>query len=269
MNISVSELNVYPVKSCAGIPLWKAELDQRGIKHDREFMIVEAQNGKYVTQRQKPRMALIQPALYEGLIELRAPNMPKLEAAIRLEGESIDASVRDIPCKAVDQGPEAARWVSRFIGGDYRLVRMAEDFIRPAGSAAPNGQVSFADAYPLLVVSEESLADLNARIGYDIKMNRFRPNIVIKGSDAPYIEDKLSKIRINGIDFDIVKPCVRCNITLVEQESAKIGKQPLASLNEYRRNSEGKVEFAQNAVHKNNGTIRIGDTVEIIDYKKR
>ncbi|MBS3148402.1 MOSC N-terminal beta barrel domain-containing protein [Candidatus Woesearchaeota archaeon] len=263
----VCALNYYPVKSCAGTPLMRAELDSNGIKHDREFMVVDAVSGKFETQRKKPQMALVKPALSGNYIEFNAPGMTPLDVIVRKQGKTMDVFVRDIPCKGVDQGEEAARWFSNYLGGDYRLVRFSDECVRYAGGKPEQGYVAFADAYPLLVISEESRADLSLQVGYDIPMDRFRPNIVISGS-KPYVEDSILNMRIGDVEFSFVKPCVRCNITLVDQTSAQLGKEPLATLTKYRRNADGKIEFGQNVVHKLNGPIAVGDSIKILDYKR-
>ena len=262
----VSALYRYPVKSCAGSSLEVADLGPRGIAHDREFMLVEPASGLFFTQRELPRMALIEPAREHCALRLRAPGMPDLTAPVLAAGQTREVLIWRDRCTAVDQGDEAAAWLSQFLRRPCRLVRMAEDHVRrvdPTYAVSEEDQVGFADGYPFLVISEESLADLNARLARPLPMNRFRPNIVVRGGTA-YEEDRWRRVRIGGIEFHLVKACARCAITTTDQATAEVGREPLATLATYRRSERG-VLFGQNAIHAATGSIRIGDAVEVLE----
>jgi hypothetical protein len=169
---------------------------------------------------------------------------------------------------ARDCGQEAAELLSTHLRRPVRLVALLPDHAREAdrGSAGPGVPVSFSDGYPLLVIGQASLDDLNQRLQRPLPMNRFRPNLVITGA-APFAEDGWSSIRIGGIDIDLVKPCTRCAITTVDQATGlRDGGEPLAALAGFRRGPRG-VEFGQNAVHRGQGMLRVGDQVFITGLK--
>ena len=264
--IAVTALYRYPIKSCAGTPLDRAELDPRGIRHDREYLIVAAATGHFLTQRELPRMALIHPAIDGDALRIAAPGMPTIAVRPLHEGEARQVTVWRDACPAVDQGPEVAAWLSAFLGTDCRLVRMADDHVRrvdPAYATSERDQVGFADGYPLLLISQESLADLNARLPEPLPMNRFRPNVVVAGGGAPYVEDGWRRLRIGPVDFAVVKACARCTITTTDQQTAERGKEPLRTLAKYRRGRRG-VLFGQNLIHAAAGELRIGDGVTVV-----
>lgn len=269
MSLVVSALNVYPIKGCAGLSLDAAPVGPRGLLHDRELMLVDAATGMFLTQRELPRLALIRPLPHPGdplgppgeaTLVLEAPAMPRLEVQVVRDGPRREVVVWDDRCRAVDQGDEAAGWLSEFVGRGCRLVRMADEFVRkvdPRYARSERDQVGFADGYPFLLISEESLADLNARLATPLPMNRFRPSLVIRGEE-PFVEDRLGGFRIGAITFHAVKPCARCVVTTTDQTTAAVGKEPLATLATFRQVGH-KVLFGQNLVHEGTGTIRVGD----------
>lgn len=268
----ITSLHIYPIKSCGGLSLSSAELDARGIRYDRQWMIVQdddAQRGMFLTQRELPALALIQPTFDSDHLSIHAPNMGTLRVPL-----AQDAAAPTLPvviwkdtCLAVDEGDAAAAWVSAYLGVQARLVRMYDGFVRPVDptySPQP-AQTGFTDGYPLLFISEASLADLNARLQARGKgalpMSRFRPNVVISGV-APYDEDNWTRFCIGDIAFDAVKTCARCPIPSVDQTTGTIPDhtEPLATLATYRRISRGVV-FGQNVVHRSMGTLHIGDAI--------
>lgn len=262
--ITVSTLHYYPIKSCKGFSLPEATLEARGIAHDREFMLVGPQ-GKFLTQRELPRLALITPAIENGALTLSAPERPPLRFRYGNDGPRLEVVIWRKSVMAVDQGQAASSWLSAFLGRPVRLVRMADEFVRQVNqhyALRPTDQVGFADGYPLLLISEASLADLNSRLATPLPMNRFRPNIVVTGC-GPYAEDTWQQIRIGGIVFDIVKPCARCAITTTDQVTGVRGKEPLKTLAAYRDDSGSGPLFGQNVIHAGLGAIRAGDEVEV------
>lgn len=264
--IKVSALYYYPIKSCTGWSLESAELNNRGIIHDREFLVVDASN-RFVTQREAARMSLIRPYVNDVSLRVEAPSMNPLAVPMAKEGRTLDVIVWGDKCAGVDQGEEIAKWFSEFLEGSFRLVRMPAHFVRkvsPKYAKRPEDQVGFADAYPCLLISEESLADLNSRLREPLPMNRFRPNIVISGG-VPYIEDSLKSVRIGAVVFGVVKPCARCVITTIDQSTGVQGKEPLATLAKYRKTKKG-VMFGQNIIHDKSGIIKVGDVVEVLEY---
>lgn len=263
----VSALHIYPVKSCGGTALDAAVIGSRGFVNDRRWLIVDAE-WRFLTQREIARMALIHPTVDEHCLRLSAPGAAGFELAVDQPGRRVEVSIwKDSGVGAVDQGEAAAGWLSDFLGRDVRLVRFADDYTRQVDQRyAPreSDQVGFADGYPFLVISEESLADLNSRLDEPLPMNRFRPNIIVRGADVPFAEDGWQAIRIGDTVLDLVKPCARCAITTTDQATAARGKEPLRTLAMYRPGTSGPL-FGQNAIHRaGGGTIHIGDTVKVL-----
>jgi uncharacterized protein YcbX len=268
---SLAAIFVYPVKSAAGIALDAAELDAFGLRHDRRWLVVDPA-GRFMTQRRHPRLALIRPTLGADTLTLDAPGMPALAlplappaaAAERVRIWSDDVAARSA-------GDDAARWVSAFLGTPCRLVYMPASTVRQVSlrHGKPGDRVAFQDAYPLLLLSEESLDALNARLAEPLPVNRFRPNLVIRGAGGPHAEDAWRRIRVGAIELDVVKPCARCTITTVDQATGcRDGKEPLRTLATYRRGPNGGVLFGMNAIHRARGTLRVGDAVEVLDQAR-
>jgi uncharacterized protein YcbX len=262
---TVSHLHVYPVKSCRGVPLGTALLDRWGIQHDRNWMVVDAE-GRFISQRTQPRLALIEPALGRERLILRAPDMTPLELPVTgRAGPERMVTVWDDTVRALDQGQTAGDWFSAYLGTPARLVRIGAGFERAVDEVKypPGAEVGFADAFPLLVLSDASLAELNARLPEPVPMNRFRPNVVLTGC-AAFAEDAWKRIRIGEVTLQLATPCKRCTTTTVDQATGHTGKEPLATLASFRRYQDG-VSFGRNAVHQGVGSIRVGDAVELLD----
>jgi hypothetical protein len=233
-------------------------VDAFGLRHDRRWMVVDPE-GAHITQRDHPRLALVRPHLDAARLVVEAPGMPPLELPLSPEGGvTRRVTVWADTCEALWLGAEPGQWFSRFLGAPRALVYMPDRTLRPADPdyAPPGTRVSFADAYPMLLISEESLGHLNARLPEPVPMNRFRPNLVIAGG-RPHVEDTLDRFRIEGIEFRAVKPCDRCTVTTVDQETGVKGLEPLRTLASYRR-TNGQVLFGQNVVHRGTGRLGVG-----------
>ncbi len=268
---TVTALYYYPIKSCAGIGLDEVTITETGILHDRELMVVETSSNEFLTQRELPHLALIQSYIQANRLRLEAPGMPELEIALVMKGPAEQAQVWKDTVRVLDQGREVAGWLSEYLKKDCKLVRMAPDFQRQVNqqyALSPDDQVNFADAYQFLLISEESLADLNQRLADPLPMNRFRPNIVINGSKLPFAEDYVRRFKSGSIIFQAVKPCARCVITTTDQATAKVSKEPLKTLATFRRGPNGGVMFGQNLIHENTGTLRVGAPVEVLELKE-
>ncbi len=262
--IAVASLWRYPIKSCRGMSLPLADLDARGIIHDRRFMVTDP-GGRFLTQREHPRLALISPQVSETCLTVSAPGMGDLQVPVATAGTETRVVVWRDTCAAIDQGMEVAGWFSSYLGHDVRLVRIVNGFTRridPAFARHEDDQVHFADGYPLLLISQASLDDLNSRLSAPLPMDRFRPNIVVSGC-APFAEDTWPAIRVGNVELDVVKPCARCVTTTVNQETAHVGKEPLATLATFRKRDRG-VMFGQNLIHRGTGTIAVGDAISVL-----
>ncbi|HEV2529502.1 MAG TPA: MOSC N-terminal beta barrel domain-containing protein [Thermomicrobiales bacterium] len=266
--VRVTGLFRYPIKSCRGQALDAATFDARGIEHDREFVIVD-DGGQFLTQRQVPRMALIAPELTEDGLNVTAPDMPPIRFSRQREGNHIPVAIWKDHAPGVDQGDQIADWLSDFLRQPVRLARMADDHVRQVDQdyARPTDQTGFSDGYPALLISEESLVELNRQLEAAgeaaLPMNRFRPNIVVAGASEPNAEDGWGEVRIGDMTLNGVKLCARCAITTTDQETAETGKEPLRTFARYRKFRRG-VMFGQNMTFDAPGTIRVGDAVEVV-----
>ncbi|HEY5940229.1 MAG TPA: MOSC N-terminal beta barrel domain-containing protein [Gemmatimonadales bacterium] len=260
MSIRLTGLNIHPIKSARGIALDESSVDEFGLQYDRRWMVVD-EGGNFLSQRSHPRLALVVPSISDGTLQVDAPGMPPLQTPLHPKGSvTTSVTVWDDTCPATWVGERAAEWFSEFLGTPCSLVHMADDVVRPANPAFALGvRVGFADAFPFLLISEESLADLNRRLADPLPMNRFRPNLVVVGAE-PYGEDGWGRIDIGGVRFQIVKPCERCLVTTTDQATGERGKEPLRTLATYRKVGNDLM-FGQNVVHENTGRLRVGDEV--------
>jgi uncharacterized protein YcbX len=257
----LSALNVYPIKAAGGVAVGEWEVDDFGLRCDRRWMVTDSR-GCMMTQRTHPRLALARPAIEGERLIVRAAGREPLTLPLHpTAAVSTTVTIWDDSCLALWQGEAAARWFSELLGSDATLVYMPEATWRPAepAYAPPSSRVSFADAYPFLLLSEESLADLNRRLALPLPMNRFRPNLVIRGV-AAFGEDELAAFTIGEIGFRAVKPCDRCVVTTTDQETTERGVEPLRTLATFRK-QDGKVYFGQNVVHQGTGRLAVGMAV--------
>ncbi len=276
----LTELNLYPIKSCAGISLREATLTAAGLTidriHDREWMVVD-DNGDALTQREYPAMALIVPRLKSDTLELRAPGMLRLEIPLGLphpdDEKLIEVQVWNDRLRAYDCDEVTAQWFSNAIGISCRLVRFHPDarrFADPAWADDAEAPTLFSDGFPILVIGAESLADLNEKLvaqGREaLPMNRFRPNLVF-GDLPPYEEDLAESYAIGDALLKPVKPCPRCPIPSIDQATGKFGPDPLDILRTYRVNPrvDDRITFGMDAVLlKGAGQqLRVGQNVDV------
>lgn len=279
----LTALYLYPVKSLRSCSVASASIDSLGLIGDRRFLVVD-ETGRFLTQRTHPRMALIataldpthltlsvSPSLRPGLapsFSIRISRAPDPTAPLRTVSVWKSENLR-----AEDCGEPVATFLSDFLSVRCRLVRIGSAFTRPMlkASARPDDTVTFADAYPLLVISEASLADLNdrliARREEPLPMDRFRPNLVISGCPA-FAEDTWPHLRIGAISFRAGGPCARCIMTTTDQLTGeRTGPEPLRTLATYRRDATDPtdVNFGQNLIHETkSGTLSVGDTVQVL-----
>jgi uncharacterized protein YcbX len=263
----VTSLLTYPVKSCAALSHQAVALDALGPVWDRRWMVVDP-DGTFLTQRLFPQLAVVQPSVGSDDLALTTPSGRSVRVPLRREpGAALRVRVWDDACDAWDEGDEAARLLGGHLGAAVRLVRMAEDFVRPVDpDYAPRpAATGFADAFPMLVVSEASLDELNRRMqdrgASPVPMSRFRPNVVVSGAPA-FAEDEWRTIRIGETIFDVVKPCGRCTTTRVDQDRGEVAdaREPLATLATFRARG-GNVLFGVYAVHRGPGRLAVGDEV--------
>ncbi|MEL6814026.1 MAG: MOSC N-terminal beta barrel domain-containing protein [Cyanobacteria bacterium J06598_3] len=293
----LSELHIYPIKSAAGLSLQTATLTPRGFRHDRRCMVVDAA-GQFMTQRRFPKMALIEvtlpavdnqmPAEQQSAIEqslqpsmsIRAPGMPTLviesvSAQPLGQSERIAVDVWGDRTQAISLGLNAQQWLTNFLGTPCQLVYMPATSHRPTdhGNFGPSNIVSFADAFPYLLISEASLAELNnklkAKQAQPVGMDRFRPNLVVSGCTSPHEEDQWKRIRIGEAIFSVAKPCSRCSVPTVDQAKGEkvAGNEPIKTLSTYRAWDKA-IWFGQNLIQENpevRVTLKVGDRIEVLN----
>ncbi len=267
MKLSVKSLHRYPIKSCRGVELDRAELDPYGFVGDRRYMVVDADD-HLVTARVHPQMVLIRVNWAPSGVTVSGPGMEMATFERSDNMPTRRVRVWNDWCESLDMGDAPSEWFSTFLGMRVRLVFAGSQFHRPIDRAYNPGDrhVHFGDAYPLLVISTASLNDLNSRLDTALPMTRFRPNIVVEGC-SPYEEDRWKTIRIGSVIVRMTKPCYRCVLTTVDPETAERGKEPLRTLSHYRRGKDGDVYFGQNVIHETLGVIHTGDPIEIMELE--
>ncbi|QSN61796.1 MOSC domain-containing protein [Caballeronia sp. M1242] len=263
----LNELYVYPIKSCAGIALQRAMLRETGLEYDRNWMVTDASGGM-LTQRTHPRMALIRTAFDGGDLVIDAPGMPTLrtplDAAALSNAEPMRATVWRDTVDALDTGAQTAQWFSELLGMPTRLARFAPQARRNVDqkwTAPLTTHTRFADGFPLLLLGQASLDDLNARLAQKgapaIAANRFRPNLVIGGLDAyeeDFVEDMLIRADGRDVQLRLVKLCTRCPVPTIDQSTGAPNPdwphEPLDTMTTYRASAQhdGKLTFGKNAV---------------------
>ncbi len=275
---TVTELVIYPIKSCAGISVPEAQFGISGLQangvHDREWMLV-TREGLFLTQREYPRMALVTPRIDGDTIEVAAPGMLplRLPLAHDLAANNLTVQIWDHSVIATDCGDAAASWFADAIGGPCRLVRFRPDVHRPTSTKWTGGapaETRFADGYPILVIGQASLDDLNAKLKNagrnPLPMNRFRPNLVVDGLEA-FEEDYVESFSADGLALRPVKPCARCPIPAIDQATGIPGPDPLDILQTYRANPrmEGAVCMGMNAIvsEGEGATLHVGQDLEV------
>jgi uncharacterized protein YcbX len=257
----LEEIWIYPLKGAAGIRVSRWEVGPLGLVHDRRWMLVDEQ-GRFRSQRTDPLLCRVIPTIGDGELRLEAPGVPPLVLPLSPNtGRSQTARIWSDEVEARVPSEDAGRWFTEFLGATCRLVFLPEQAARACDPRRARGSlVALADAFPFLLTSVESLADLNAKLDSPVPMNRFRPNLVVSAG-APYAEDAWTSFRIGNIPFHAVKPCTRCVVTTVDQATAVKGREPLRTLASYR-SGHGGVIFGQNLVHLARGTICAREAIE-------
>lgn len=272
-NAEVQSIHVHPVKAFRGLSAREAVVEPWGLAGDRRWTLID-DGGKVVTQREQPRLALAAAApLAGGGLRLSAPGQAPLTVAVPEPATTVPVNIFGTQVEAVPAAAAAHAWCSAYLEAEVRLVHMDDPATRrPVDPeyALPGETVSFADGYPLLVTTAASLDDLNSLMAEGdhahegpLPMNRFRPNVVVAGTEA-WAEDHWSRISIGEVVFRAPKPSGRCVVTTTDQDTAVRGREPLRTLARHRRVG-GKLLFGQNLVPLAPGTIRIGDPVRVLE----
>lgn len=263
--LTVSGLWRYPVKSLRGMACERLRIGTRGPEMDRQWMLVDS-DGRFLTQRQLPRMALVDVALNPDGLVLNAPGMAALQLPLEGQGgATVSVTVWSDTCEGEPVGAVADRWLSEFLDVDCRLVRFPDTARRQVDThfARPGDQVGFADGFPLLLITRASVDALNERLETPVDMRRFRPNLVVDGA-TPHAEDRWRRLRIGELEFEVVKPCSRCPIPGIDPDTGERAAEVLQVLATYRRREDNKVYFGQNVLHRGTGELHVGQAVEVL-----
>ena len=272
--LELSEIWIYPVKSLGGISLQEAHVTDRGLELDRRWLLVD-ESGRFLSQREYSELALFRPEIMGDFLRItHRVHLEFIDIPLRpvFSGASskIEVAVWEDTIEAFEVNPKTSEWFSKLLGFSVRLVYMPDESERkldPDYAITGDEITSFSDAYPFLIIGQASLDDLNGRLEVKVPMNRFRPNFVFTNGEA-FEEDNWRDFKIGNVPFVGVKPCDRCVMTTVDQEKGVVsGKDPLKTLAKYR-NFGNKVLFGQNLIGLGLGTVRVGDSVRILSFRK-
>lgn len=265
----LSEINIYPIKSLGGISLQEAQLEEKGLQYDRRWMLVD-EEGIFITQRKYFELALLQVNIGDGKLSVSHKNSPKQSISFSLDedtGEELSVVIWNDTSTAIEVNKKVSEWFSDFLKFKVRLVKMplTEKRLVDQDYASNDEVVSFADGYPCLLIGQSSLNGLNEKLDDSIRMDRFRPNFVFTGGE-PHVEDSFKTFHIGEVLFSAVKPCARCVLITIDQQTGEKGQEPLRTLASYRTVGK-KIMFGQNLLHQQLGIIRVGDEVKVVDWK--
>lgn len=268
----LSELNIYPIKSLGGISLNESKVEKRGLQYDRRWMLVGETDNMFITQREFNELCLLRLSFdNNGFKITNEKDSSSINIPFGIEtGDKSNVVIWRDTVEAIHYSNEVDKWFSDFMHYDCKLVYMPDTSLREANKdfAIADDIVSFADGYPILILGQSALDKFNVISGKDYKMNRFRPNLVFTGGEAN-IEDTWKKFQLNGVDFYPVKPCLRCNITTIEQETGSVGKEPLKTLATYR-SVDNNVKFGMNVIPGGltiESVLKVGSELTILETK--
>ncbi|MFW0718445.1 MOSC domain-containing protein [Pedobacter sp. N23S346] len=265
----LTDIYIYPIKSLGGIRLEKAILEEKGLQYDRQWMLID-QEGTFITQRKHHQLSLLQVNIHQDKLWVSHKEDKQLQISFNLTedtGESIAVTVWNDTTVGLEVSKMVSSWFSDYLQFEVKLVRMSdEEKILVDPNYATNGEIkSFSDGYPCLIISQSSLDGLNEKLDEPVQMNRFRPNFVFSGG-AAHVEDRFKNFRIGDILFSAVKPCARCVLITIDQETGIKSQEPLRTLATYRTQNK-KIMFGQNLLHQGTGVINVGDEIQLLDWK--
>ncbi len=257
--MQVSQIFIYPIKSLGGVELKQSVVTQRSLQYDRRYMLVD-ENGVFISQRTFHKMALFKLNLVDNGFVVNYENHV-IKVPFSITGITQKVTIWDDVVDAVIATDDLNNWFSLHLNQKVKLVYLHNQSVRHVNPkyANNNEQVSFADGYPLMMISKASLMLLNSKLKKPIGMDRFRPNVVLADA-TPHAEDDLQNFKIGTAQFKVAKPCARCVVTTINQQTLQIGKEPLATLAKYRRVGDN-VNFGVNVICLKEGHITVGDLV--------
>lgn len=268
MQPNLAQISIYPIKSTAPVHLSRRAVTVTGLAFDRRFVICD-DNGKFISARTQPKLLKVQASLLHDGIHISTAGAQGLTFSYTsLEDQYDSISVWKDLIDAVYCGEAAEQWFSHLLQQTCKLYFFGSQSHRSV-AGNPENQIAFADGYPLLLISQASLSELNQRCKGTVVMDQMRPNLVVENT-AAYAEDSWKRIRIGTVEFKVVKPCGRCIMTTTDPETLERNpdREPLSVLKKYRKGNDGEAHFGQNLIALNRGTISQGDTIEILETCK-
>jgi uncharacterized protein YcbX len=267
--LTLSAIYVYPIKSLGGFSLNEAHLEEKGLKYDRRWMLVD-ETGMFITQRKHFELALLQVSIADGKLTVAHKLNPGTSISFALDedtGEQIPVNIWNDASTGLEVNQGVSEWFSAYLKFKVKLVKMplAEKRYVDRDYAVNDEIVSFADGYPCLMIGESALNGLNEKLQEPVLMDRFRPNFVFTGGEA-HLEDRFKSFYIGDVLFSAVKPCARCVLITINQQTGEKGQEPLRTLAGYRTINK-KIMFGQNLLPQAQGMIRTGDEIRVVDWK--
>jgi len=265
---TIRSIHIYPIKGMRGISLPSAQLQPEGFVSDRRWMLVD-DDGTFISQRTHPEMTMFIPSISRGILTVASKGEEITIPTEELTEDHIDVRVFDDNMKATVVSDEVSKWFSERLHTSLRLVKVSQvtnrikDFSKYVVAEPKETVVSFADGYPYLILGTASMDLLNSKMEVDLDIDRFRANIVVD-TDQPHDEDIWKSIQIGDQQMIVIKPCARCQVPTIDQQTGEMGKQPNTALATYRRDGR-KVNFGMNAVALTNGSVSVGDTIVVMD----
>lgn len=268
-DLYLSEINIYPIKSLGGIRMQQAQMAETGLQYDRKWMLID-EKGTFLSQRTHFELSMLQVSMDSEQLRVSHKKDPAQTISFGTDettGTAMHVSIWDDQSAGTEVNTRVSDWFSNFMQMKVRLVQMPANERRMVDPRYADGNeiVSFADGYPCLIIGQSSLNALNEKLTTAIRMDRFRPNFVFTGGE-PHIEDQFGSFYLGEVLFSAVKPCARCVLITIDQQTGLKGQEPLKTLAGYRTAGK-KVLFGQNLIHQGSGTIRVGDQLRIKDRK--
>ncbi|RNL55780.1 MOSC domain-containing protein [Pedobacter jejuensis] len=269
--LHLSAIYIYPIKSLGGIKLEESIIEERGLRYDRRWVLIDGE-GMFISQRKYPQLSLLQVNIMDDSLTVTHKENSQHKISFLIEqqtGGNIPVTIWDDLTNGVEVAENVSNWFSEYLNMPVKLVKMSDKAHRAVDKkyALKNEIVSFADGYPCLIIGQSALDNLNSKLQMPIKMDRFRPNFVITGGEA-HVEDSFKDFTIGEVSFSAVKPCARCVLITVDQQTAIKSAEPLKTLSTYRSWNH-KIMFGQNLLHQGSGIIRVGMELEIKTFKEK
>jgi len=260
---TLTQINVYPIKSMTGFEVSSAYVGETGLAFDRQMMLIDDQ-GRFVTARKSPQLLAFKCVMHEGGVVITNSEGRSFKINDDDFISSVSVSIWRHDMSAVVANNKINQWLSDELNINVRLVKINEQSERTVKNSSHS--LAFSDGYPLLIIGEQSLELLNEKASESSLMSQFRSNLVFSG-DTPFIEDTWRRIKIGEVEFEFLKPCQRCIMTTVDMTTLKFreSKEPLRTLATFRTDNRGRLMFGENLIAKNNGVINIGDNIEVLE----